>query len=737
MRTQPLSGSRSPRHRGLFVMSGLIVLLSALLGANLAHPVHAQNAPEAGAPNALPGFVRGEIQFAEYDGETDDLLTAGLGQAGLQGAAPPVSDPPTAAELRRLAIYNNYRAIVDVSPGSGYGTLYGPAAGLPAGATGKIAGKEYLAYADDGTGQQNVTMLVQIPSGFDPAQACIITAPSSGSRGVYGAIGGAGEWALKRGCAVAYTDKGTGMGFHDLDAGTVNTLTGERATVAEAGLDANFVASFSPTWAGANPGRIAVKHAHSQQHPERDWGLHVLQSVEFAFYVLNRPENYGSGGATNLRTLGPANTLVIGAGVSNGGGASLRAAEQDTHGLIDGVAVSEPNVNPVPRSDLHIEAGDERWALPNHSRGLIDYYTFLNLYAPCAVRDDALAAAPLNLVPPALGDARCAGLAARGLLAGETVAEQAADALARVRAYGMLEEQLILLPSHHFLNVFESIAVLYTYSYGQFSVSDNVCGFSYAFTNPDGTPAATNPAVLATIFGTGNGIPPTGGINIINDRSQGGPLLSRVSLGPDGATDQNLAGALCLRRLATGLNESGAPLTGAEATQSRRVRNGAEEVRASGDLRGKPAVIVHGRADSVIPVNYAARAYFGLNQLAEGETSRLRYYEILNAQHFDAFNGLPGFNTRYVPIHHYANIALDLVYAHLTEDAPLPPSQIVPAAPRAPGEAPGSAEPISATNVPPPAADPARAQQIVFETGGGLVRIGVSTRMVYLPIVAR
>mgnify|MGYP003349286586 CR=1 FL=1 len=35
------------------------------------------------------------------------------------------------------------------------------------------------------------------------------TATSSGSRGVYGAIS-TGEWGLKKGCAVAYTDKGTG-----------------------------------------------------------------------------------------------------------------------------------------------------------------------------------------------------------------------------------------------------------------------------------------------------------------------------------------------------------------------------------------------------------------------------------------------------------------------------------------------------------------------------------------------
>ena len=41
---------------------------------------------------------------------------------------------------------------------------------------------------------------------------------------------------LKRGCAVAYTDKGTGSGVHDLATNTVNTQNGVRAdaTVASA-----------------------------------------------------------------------------------------------------------------------------------------------------------------------------------------------------------------------------------------------------------------------------------------------------------------------------------------------------------------------------------------------------------------------------------------------------------------------------------------------------------------------
>src|SRR5262245_41076031 len=70
-----------------------------------------------------------DVVRTHYDGVTNDLLTAGLGKTGLGSAAPPTFvDPlnPNAEELRRSAIYNNYRALIDPTPGGGYGTLYGP-----------------------------------------------------------------------------------------------------------------------------------------------------------------------------------------------------------------------------------------------------------------------------------------------------------------------------------------------------------------------------------------------------------------------------------------------------------------------------------------------------------------------------------------------------------------------------------------------------------------------------------
>jgi hypothetical protein len=79
-------------------------------------------------PNVKPAFISGPVGVKSYDGNTDDLLTAGLGKDGLAAAAPAFANPnaPTAVELRRNAIWANYRAIVDVQAAGGYGSLYGP-----------------------------------------------------------------------------------------------------------------------------------------------------------------------------------------------------------------------------------------------------------------------------------------------------------------------------------------------------------------------------------------------------------------------------------------------------------------------------------------------------------------------------------------------------------------------------------------------------------------------------------
>jgi hypothetical protein len=424
--------------------------------------------PDPPAANVKPDFLKGEIQRESYDGSSDDLLTAGLGKTGLAGAAPAIADAanPTAAELRRQAIYNNYRALVDMTANGGYGTLYGPnvdATGAVGTGEGKIAGEEYLAYADDGTGKLNVTLMVQIPSAFDPQRPCIVSATSSGSRGVYGAISTAGEWGLKHGCAVAYTDKGTGNGGHDLATNTVAGKNGVRGGASALGTSSMFTAAGSDaeraTYNTSFPNRWAYKHAHSQQNPEQDWGLNTIQAVRFAFYQLN--EKYGPLDDDGVRrvTITRESTTVIASSVSNGGGAAIAAVEQDTENWIDGLAVAEPQVQLDAPAGVTIRRGAT--AVAAHSKKLFDYFTIANLYQPCAAHAAAAGSVGLAFVSLPIATNRCAALAAQGLITGATLEERSVDALAKLHAAGWEADSDPFQATHYAL---ATLAVTYSYA---------------------------------------------------------------------------------------------------------------------------------------------------------------------------------------------------------------------------------------------------------------------------------
>jgi hydroxybutyrate-dimer hydrolase len=651
------------------------------------------------------------VLHTHYDGVTNDLLTAGLGRSGLGSPVPPgFADPlqPTAEELRRLAIYNNYRALIDPTPGGGYGLFYGPnvtANGTVTMGEGLIAGDEYLAFEKGDDGRTNVTMMVQIPDSFDPANSCIVTAPSSGSRGVYGAIATAGEWGLKHGCAVAYTDKGTGTGADDLQNNTVNLIRGERVDAAQAGDNSNFTASLSASqrtaFNAATPNRFAFKHAHSQQNPEKAWGKNVLRSIKFAFSILN--EKFGRRGVEITKQ----NTIVIASSVSNGGGASVRAVEQDDEHIINGLAVGEPNVNPKFSSSFTIVQSG-RPPLAAHSRQLMDYITLVNVFQGCADLAPANATAPLNLAPSA---PRCADLHAKGLIAATTLADQATEAQKIINDFGILPEQNLVQPGYWFAYVSQAIAVTYANAYGRFSVVDNLCNYSFGAT-PAGVPGPLAPNAEAAIFGSSNGIPPTSGVNLINNAAPGGAKEDRIS-----TPNQDLDGALCLRSLATGKDAAtGTPLTGTARDQARRIGEGVEDIIASGNLHRTPAVFVTGRNDGILPPNFASRAYFGLNNVVEGSAGPLHYYEVTNAHHLDSFNQFAGYNAMFIPLHRYFIQAMDLMYDHLRHGSALPPSQVVHTTPRGVG-----APPITAANVPPIADAPASNALITF--AGGQVNI--------------
>jgi hydroxybutyrate-dimer hydrolase len=294
---------------------------------------------------------------------------------------------------------------------------------------------------------------------------------------------------------------------------------------------------------------------------------------------------------------------------------------------------------------------------------------------------------------------RCQSLAEKGLLSSTTLAAQAQEALDKLVAYGWQPESSPLQPSHYALATV-AIAMTYSNTHGRFSVLDNLCGFSFAATDGLGNVSAVTPPLLATVFGDGNGVPPTVGINIVNNLNPGGAKLDGASMSPStNREDFNVDGALCQRNLWTGSDAS-----------ALRVRGGIAEVQQSAKLRGKPAIIVHGRADALVPVNFSSRSYVAHNHWREGDASALRYVEVTNAQHFDAFLGLAGYNSNYVPLHVYFIRSLDSMWAHLTAGTPLPPSQVVRTTPRGAG-----APPITAANVPPISAAPAASDQISFD----------------------
>jgi hydroxybutyrate-dimer hydrolase len=304
---------------------------------------------------------------------------------------------------------------------------------------------------------------------------------------------------------------------------------------------------------------------------------------------------------------------------------------------------------------------------------------------------------------------RCNALAANGLVSGATTQERADDALIKLRTYGW-EPDTDLLQVSHFQFASPAIAVTYANTYGRFRVTDNLCGFSFAALNAAGAPTAANAALIAQIFGSGNGVPPSGAaIGLVwNDSVFGaGNHLLGASTSNGGAFDFAFDGANCLRNLWTGTGPN-----------TERVRAGVAEVLRSANLRGKPALIVHGRSDTLIPVNFSSRPYVLANAAVEGSASQLRYVEVTNGQHFDAFLGFAGYDTRFIPLHLYFNRAMDAMWAHLKDGTPLPASQLVRTTPRG-GTSPAPAN--TAAQLPPIVPVPAAGDAIVIE--GGVLKL--------------
>lgn len=489
-----------------------------------------------------------------------DLLTAGLGLAGLQAPAPQPADPdaPSAGELRRLAIHNAWTAlsIPRAAGGLGEGGFYED---LPA-----VPGLEISALLRLNGAQHPFRVLVQIPDALNREAPCLLVAPASGSRGVYGAIALAGPTGLMNGCAIAYTDKGAGTDHHLLDRDLSPDLGGQLRGAHE-GLRA-----FSyPAPDSAAGGAIAMKHAHSGDHPEADWGRHTLAAAEFGLAQLRE------------RLSEQASVRVLAVGLSNGAAAALRAAEIDANGLLDAVAAVMPNITPTGVAPL------------------FDYGTLAAIYQPCALADaERTLAKPLgNPIVVAMGRQRCAALVEAGLLG----SPEPNAARAVLIETGFDDPALMLGAGNIALDLWRAVASSYASAYLRRGISDMPCGYAFNAAN-------ASAAQRAAWWAIHSGIGPGGGIDLVDGLASG--------------TDASLPGLMCLRELWTADSEEGAQLRAAVA-----------QTRASARLPEIPVLLVHGREDGLIPAALSARPYVqaardnGVQTITYWEIERAQHFD--------------------------------------------------------------------------------------------------------------
>ncbi|HSI05543.1 MAG: 3-hydroxybutyrate oligomer hydrolase family protein [Myxococcota bacterium] len=475
--------------------------------------------PKRTWPRVAP---RAPTQRATDHRGDDDLLSAGLGLAGLQSATPPpFADVarPTPTELRRRAIWSSWRGIADVASLA---------------AVANVPGREFTALLTLPTSKQPHRVVVQVPDGFDLEHRCLVVAASSGSRGVYGAIAVAGAWGLPRGCAVAYTDKGAGSDYFDLASDTGVRLDGTRGTRGEA-------LAFTPA---SGAGGVAVKHAHSGDNPESLWGKYVLQAAELGLEALH--EAYPLAGDFDFES-----TRVIATGISNGGGAALRAAEVPGFWL-DGVVVGEPNVN-APGG-----------------RPLFDYATEAALFMPCALLKNV---------------ARCASLAGAGMVTGTTLSARADNAREILRTSGFTDEALATGTDVTAADLWRAIAVSYASAYSAAGPADHPCGYRLALLAEDGAERQATESERAAWYADASGIPPGSGVAIVDTKASG--------------DDPTFAGLECLRKLVV------TPTVGDAIAATR-----AELARP-----GLPVLIVHGTHDGLIPEAFSSAPYVAVSRM--------------------------------------------------------------------------------------------------------------------------
>ncbi|HEX7989215.1 MAG TPA: 3-hydroxybutyrate oligomer hydrolase family protein [Stenotrophomonas sp.] len=577
--------------------------------------VSVATAAKPAASAAAPTFE--QWRETEHRG-SDDLLTAGLGLDGLRATTAPAfasASQPTAEEARRRAIWSSWRGIADLTPGGGFGDVYGNLQAAP--------GREFSAYARIPGARQPHRVLVQVPDNFDPAKRCLVAAASSGSRGIYGAISVAGSWGLAHGCAVAYTDKGTGSDYYDLDARSGFQADGTPATQG--------ALAFAPTDAKATSG-IAFKHAHSGDNPEADWGQHLLQALQFGLQALDRAYPQSA-------PFTPANTRTLGAGVSNGGGAVLRAAEIEGD-WFDAMVAGEPNVSVAGAPPLY------------------DFVTLSALLMPCALLAlDDLPQPPVQAQAAPAWTQRCAVLKSAGLVQGDDTAAQAQSARQQLADAGLSDGALRAGAFSTGFDLWRAIAVTYASAYGRYGAGEHPCAYSYSAVGADGKPVPAAAELRASWWSEGSGIPPGSGIVLVDGNAAQ-------------SAEDPLRGLNCLRALGLG-----------DSADAKRVRAGIADAAAKAPRRGLPIVVIHGTDDGLVPISMTSDRYV---PLARKAGAQIAYWRVSNGQHFDSLLAFPDYRKRYVPLLPYMFAAMDQVWDHLENPAhALPQDALIQPTPRA------------------------------------------------------
>ena len=594
-----------------------------------------------------------------YDGVEDDLLTAGLGLSGLRGSAPELGDQPTARALRQASYYHQFKALNDLSEGGGFGTLYGfDASQQP------IAGYEYWSQRPVAA-QAFHTVVLQIPDDFNVNKACLVVAPSSGSRNVLGAVSTSGAWALIHGCAVVYSDKGTGT----------QVALGEQKSYQIDGVvtdqDATDVMLENTQLNSPSATHVVQKHPYSQVHPEQYWGDFVLDAADYGLALLQQEKQ-----------LNRQQIKVIAASISNGGGAVLRAAEIDSSGLIDAVVAAEPQVN-LQHEFSVLQA---QTVTQVKTKPLLELSMNLSLFEPCAALDSSLNGSPFKLntlmLQPAM-QARCQALQQADLLTAESVSAQASEALDHVRQLHITDAALQLSQLNTLANMWGSINHTYSNSYLQKTASDNLCQSAMSAFTASGEPRALTATEISGMFALSNGIAPSNGVELAytdEDNTVQARMLMAAGFG--------FQAQHCFYQL----------------LDTPELQLAFTHIFAQPENNRMPTLILHGQADGTVAINHASRAYYHQNQSSESANEQLRYYEIEHVQHFDAFLAYPGFNQQFVPMHPYFEQALELMYKHLFEGQALPPSQLIKTQAR--GLKGGQVPALNQSNIPTIAAAP-------------------------------